>query len=63
MRQGKKLIMASNKELEKQCLKNFLYMVKILQNWRAWVAQSVKHLDFSSGHDLSVHEFKSHVRL
>ena len=28
-----------------------------------WVAQLVKHptLDFSSGHDLTVHEFKPHV--
>ena len=31
----------------------------------AWVAQSVKHptLDFDSGHDLTVREFKLHVRL
>ena len=31
----------------------------------SWVAQLVKHqtLDFGSGHDLTVHEFKSHVRL
>ena len=31
----------------------------------AWVAQSVKRpaLDFSSGHDLAVHEIKPHVRL
>ena len=33
--------------------------------WGAWVAQSVKHLtlDFSSGHDLTVHEFEPHIRL
>ena len=31
----------------------------------AWMAQSVKHptLDFGSGHDLRVREFKPHVRL
>ena len=31
----------------------------------AWVAQSVKHptLDFISGHDLTVHEFKPEDRL
>ena len=31
----------------------------------AWVAQLVKHqtLDFSSGHDLTVHEFKPHIGL
>ena len=31
----------------------------------AWVAQLIKHLtlDFSSGHDLMVHGFKSHIRL
>ena len=31
----------------------------------AWMAQSVKHLtfDFSSGHDLMVHEFEPHMGL
>ena len=31
----------------------------------SWVAQSVKHLtlDFSSGHDLTVREFKLHLGL
>ena len=30
-----------------------------------WVSQWVKHktLDFSSGHDLTIHEFNPHVRL
>ena len=33
--------------------------------WGAWVAQSVEclTLDFSSGHDLMVGEFKAHIRL
>ena len=33
--------------------------------WGTWVTQSVKHLtlDFLSGHDLVVHEFKSGLRL
>ena len=33
--------------------------------WGAWVAQSVKPppLDFSSGHDLTVREFESHIGL
>ena len=33
--------------------------------WGTWVARSVKRqtLGFSSGHDLMVHEFESHVRL
>ena len=33
--------------------------------WGAWLAQSVEGptLDFSSGHDLMVHEFKPHIRL
>ena len=33
--------------------------------WGAWVAQSVKHLtlDFSSGHDLMVHEIEPHCGL
>ena len=33
--------------------------------WSAWMAQSVKRptLDFSSGHDLMVHEFKPHIML
>ena len=31
----------------------------------AWVAQLVRHLTcgFGSGHDLTVHEFKPHIRL
>ena len=31
----------------------------------AWVPQSIKRLalDFSSGHELMVHEFKPHIRL
>ena len=33
------------------------------KHWGAWVAQSVKHLDFSSGHDLTVREFEPHVGL
>ena len=32
-------------------------------NWGTWVAQSVKVSDFSSGHDLTVCEFESHVGL
>ena len=36
-----------------------------VKNRGSWVAQSVKHptLDFSSGHDLTVCDFKSHVML
>ena len=33
---------------------------RIIWNWSAWVAQSVKHptLDFDSGHEFTVREFK-----
>ena len=33
--------------------------------WGAWGAQSAKHLtlDFGSGHNLVVHEFKPHIGL
>ena len=35
-----------------------------LHLWGTWVAQLVKHptLGFGSGHDLTVHEFKPHIR-
>ena len=34
-------------------------------SWGTWVVQSVKHptLDFGSGPDLTVHEFKPHIGL
>ena len=33
--------------------------------WGAWVAQLLKHLtlNFGSGHDLTIHEIKPHVKL
>ena len=36
---------------------------KITKKQGTWVAQSVKHptLDFSAGHDLTVHEFMPHI--
>ena len=35
----------------------------MLASWGVWVAQSVKHqnLDFSSGHDLTIHGFEPHI--
>ena len=38
---------------------------KTLHLWGVWVAQSVKHLNlgFSSGHDLTVGEFKPRIGL
>ena len=43
-------------------------VIKQLNNyasWGAWVAQSLKHvtLDFCSGHDLTVHGFKTCIGL
>ena len=39
--------------------------VKMCTPQGTWMAQSVKHLtlDFNSGHDLMVCEFKAHIRL
>ena len=39
--------------------------LKTKELWGTWVAHLVKHptLDFGSGHDLAVHEFKPRLRL
>ena len=49
----------------KLCLIDWLKPLGMKMYWGAWVASLVEHLtlDFGSGHDPMVHEFKPSVRL
>lgn len=42
MRQGTKIIRAAEKELGEKYLKNFLHLVKTLQNWEKPSSQRIK---------------------
>ena len=45
--------------------RQFSIVLTNMESGGTWVAESVKHptLDFSSGHDLTVHELKPRIRL